>query len=42
MLLQVILSVSLWLYMAAIKFKITYMLHICGLCCVSLDYAELK
>lgn len=42
MLLQVILSVSLWFYMATIKFKITYTLHICGLCCVSLDYAELK
>lgn len=42
MLLQAILSVSLWFNVATIRFKITYVVHICGLGCVSLDYAELK
>ena len=42
MLLQAILSVSLWFNVATIRFKITYVVHICGLGYVSLDYAELK
>ena len=42
MLLKIILSISLWFNMATIKFKTTYMVHICGLWYVSLDYAEPK